>query len=216
MTSEVNKGLEDNDDIGANLGANWQPTDHWYLAAQAGYNSFNIPLQAVKSDIKANDLALSARYRSHESREASVFLGAMDFDDGNLREWLGASYNQRVLNLPHHKLHASVSTYFSRNDRDDAPYFNPSSDSEVTVGLEHEWRIFRDYDRSLVQGAGVYSGIYDQDSYGSDSLWRFRIEHDWELSDRLNFRYGFDIARRPYDGNQEEQKSIFISVGWRL
>jgi biofilm PGA synthesis protein PgaA len=216
VTSEVNKGLQDNDDTGASLAANWQPTDQWYLGAQTSYNSYNVPLQAVEADISANDLALSARYRSHESRETSVFLGAMDFEDGNLREWLGASYSQRVLNRPHHKLRASVSTYFSRNSEDDAPYFNPSSDSEVTVGLEHEWRIFRDYDRSLVQRAGIYAGIYDQESYGSDSLWRFRIEHEWEISDRLNFSYGFDIARRPYDGNQEEQKSIFISLGCRL
>jgi len=216
VTSEVNKGLQDNDDIGASLGANWQPTDHWLLAAQTNYNSSSIPMQAVENDISANDVTLSTRYRSDESRETSVFLGAMDFDDGNLREWLGTSYSQRVLNLPHHKLRASASAYFSRNDSDNAPYFNPSSDREVTVGLEHEWRIYRDYDRSLVQRAGIYAGVYDQASFGADSLWRFRIAHDWGISDRLNFSYGFDIAKRPYDGAQEEQKSIFFSLGWRL
>lgn len=216
LTTEVNKGLEDNDDAGASVSADWEATDHWLLATQGNYNSPYTPLQAVRNNIKANDLNLNVRYRSHEARSVDLRLGVMDLDDGNLREWIGSSYSQRLVNLPHHKIQGSVDVYFSRNSIDNAPYFNPSSDRELTLGLEHEWRIYHDYQRSLIQRAGIYGGVYDQNSYGSDSLWKFRLEHDWQLSDRLNISYGFEFSRRPYDGKQEDQESLFFAVGCRI
>ena len=72
--------------------------------------------------------------------------------------------------------------------------------------------IFRRYDRSLVQKIGADLGNYWQEDYGSGLTWTLRVEHDWQLSDRISLSYGVHTGSQVYDGDAESVAALFLSM----
>ncbi|MDZ7668509.1 MAG: poly-beta-1,6 N-acetyl-D-glucosamine export porin PgaA [Gammaproteobacteria bacterium] len=215
LRGEIHQGLEDNDSPGLTARAEWYPDDHLSIAAGAGLNSRDMPLRGTRIGVQGDDLELAASYRWHENREASVSMGVLDMDDGNLRRRLQADFRIRVMNLPEHKLFANLRAYTSRNSETGRIYYNPESDRELSVGLTHEWRIFRHYDRGLTARLGVEAGSYWQENFGSGSIWTLFAEHQWQLGPRSSVSYGIRGGGRVYDGNREHMAALYLSVGWR-
>ena len=154
--------------------------------------------------------------RWHEARRADLALGVMRLDDDNQRRWASLAYQQRMFNAPRHKLDAVAGFYTSDNRRLDSVYFNPTRDREMTLGLRHEWRLLRDYDRWFFQRIGIAAGSYFQESYGSDPLWRLNWEQEWQITPALSITYGASLGKRSYDGDRERQTSFFLTLGSRL
>lgn len=215
LQGEVHQGLEDNDSAGLTAAARWFPNDRLTLQAGGALNSRDMPLRGTRIGVQANDLELAARYRWHEGRDAGVSIGVVDMDDGNLRRRLQADFRTRVVNLPEHKLFANVRAYTSRNSETGRIYYNPESDRELSLGLTHEWRIFRHYDRGLTQRLGAEAGSYWQENFGSGTIWTLFAEHQWQLGPRSSVSYGIRGGGRVYDGNREHMASLYLSLGWR-
>jgi len=215
MRGEIHQGLEDNDSAGLSADVRWFLNDHLTVAAGGALNSRDMPLRGTRIGVQADELELAASYRWHESREASVSIGVLDMDDGNLRRRLQADFRTRVINRPEHKVFANLRAYTSRNSATARIYYNPESDRELSLGLTHEWRVFRHYDRGLTQRLGVEAGSYRQENFGSGSIWTLFAEHQWQLGPRSSISYGIRGGGRVYDGNREHLAALYLSVGWR-
>jgi biofilm PGA synthesis protein PgaA len=213
---EVNRGLEQNRSAGATAGLSWHAGDHLDLGVRAHLNAANLPLRATRGGVEADGLELSASYRWDETRTLSAAAGWLDFDDGNRRRWSQLSYRGRLLNQPRQKVLAEVRGYASDNSASDRPYFNPSGDRQVTAGLIHEWRVFRDHQQGLVQRLGVEAGSYWQEDAGAGAVWTLSLEHDWALDDRTRIRYGISGGGRRYDGEQEHVLSGQVTLERQL
>ncbi len=84
------------------------------------------------------------------------------------------------------------------------------------AGLRHEFRIFRRYDRSLVQTVHVTSGRYDQGAFAADSIWTATYDIDWRLSDRLTVGVGAERLGQFFDGNREYSTVALARVNARF
>ncbi len=117
----------------------------------------------------------------------------------------------RQFNGPRYKLDAIASVYTSTNSLDGASYFNPERDFELMLGLDQHWRMFRRYDHILTHRLSTRAGTYDQANYGSDLIWDLNYEINWDVTDALALRLGWNRARRMYDGAAEYQT---FWLGW--
>lgn len=213
---EVFTGLDQWQGTGAEVSAGWRLSDYWQLGVSAALNGPGVPLRGLRVGIDGEDMQLRLTRRWHEARRADLALGVMRLDDDNQRRWASLSFQQRVFNAPRHKLDAVAGFYSSDNKQLNSIYFNPTRDREMTVGLRHEWRLLRDYDRWFFQRIGITAGSYFQESYGSDPLWRLNWEQEWQISPALSITYGASLGKRSYDGDRERQTSFFLTLGSRL
>ncbi len=186
-----------------NIRATWRPGDHWRLTGE--YSTFNLeaPMRALWYGIAADRSGASLTYRWHESRRLSVNLVRSDFTDGNERWEAGASFRQRLIDVPHLDVDGLLNAYASQNSREDAPYFNPEEDLSYSVGLDAEHIIWRRYDRTWVQHVTGELGYYDQKNYDKD--WTGRVGYDQRLTLYPDWELvvGVQGGRRIYDGNPE-------------
>ena len=143
-------------------------------------------------------------------------LRYLDFSDGNRRRSIQGDAFQRLINHPHYKLYGTLGIYTSRNDRDNAPYFNPRRDLSVDLALINEWLQYRRYERSLRHRLAVGLGRYDQRGFGGGATWLLRYELQWNPCDRLELILGLSRAHRIYDGEGEDINRIHLNLDWRF
>ena len=179
-------------------------------------NSYETPLRAHRDDIDSNLVGFNVGYRRHEL--LSGFTGAryQDFSDGNRRIAFFADGRWRQFNGPQYKLDATASLYTSKNSLDGASYFNPERDLELMLGLDHQWRMFRRYDHILTHRLNTRAGTYDQANYGSGLIWDLNYEINWDVTDALALRLGWNRARRMYDGAAEYQTFWLAALDGRF
>jgi poly-beta-1,6 N-acetyl-D-glucosamine export porin PgaA len=216
VRGEINSGFEQYKGSGVSLRADWRFSDYWFMSAEGAINSASMPLRGLRVGISADEVNSTFGYRWHEARQAQVTVGAMRMDDGNRRELISAGYRQRVFSTPRQNITALLGFYASRNSLADTVYFNPQSDRDVSAEALHEWRIFRDYDRSLIQRVGLKTGSYYQDGFGSNTWWTARWEQQWQLNAATYLGYGVILGRRHYDGDAEREINYFFNLGRRL
>ncbi len=217
LVSELSRDLDDSINAGLSLRALWQPDDHWRLGV--GYDSYsdNIPLRGrLNEDLDGWDVNLDAGYYFHESRRLDASIQYLDFSDGNQRRSAQASFFQRLISEPHYKLDGSAALYTSRNDRDNAPYFNPGRDLSLDFTLLNEWLQYRRYEHSFRHRLAITAGLYEQQGFGSGATWMLRYEQQWNPGDRLELIYGISRARRIYDGDSENITRIYLTLDWRF
>ncbi|MFQ5488343.1 MAG: poly-beta-1,6 N-acetyl-D-glucosamine export porin PgaA, partial [Gammaproteobacteria bacterium] len=191
LVSELSRDLDDSINAGLSLHGLWQPDDHWRLGA--GYDSYsdNIPLRGrLNEDLDGWGVNFDVGYYFHESRRLDTSIQYLDFSDGNRRRSAQASLFQRVVSEPHYKLDGSAVLYTSRNDRDNAPYFNPGRDLSLDVTLLNEWLQYRRYEHSFRHRLAITAGLYEQQGFGSGATWQLRYEQQWNPGDRLELLYG--------------------------
>ena len=212
VTTGVHAGFEQADGVGAHATVDWRPDDYWRHGLSIASNSDQGPLRGARVGVEADSATYNGTYRWHEGRSLFWSLGAMDLSDGNAREFFGAGYRAQIANWPKHKLQGEVAVYTGRADRDDASYFSPEQDYDVSTTLQHEWRIWARYRESFTQRARVTLGYYDQDQFGGDQRWQAALEHEWRFDAGISVLYGVSFGRRPYDGVQEDQRAFYLSI----
>jgi biofilm PGA synthesis protein PgaA len=216
ITTELSGGAADNNDVGIGINGDWRVND--YLTLGAGYesNSNDVPLRAIGADINTERYGVSASYRWHESQQVSLAYNYYAFDDGNHRRAISGSLSRRVVNLPAYKLDAQLWLYASDNSLLGAPYFNPKTDTSVSLTLNNDWRVWRSYERSFHHSLGATIGSYWQEGFGTDGTWSLNYQHHWALSDAFNFSYGIARSRRVFDGAPEYENVFFGDADYRF
>jgi biofilm PGA synthesis protein PgaA len=215
-SAEANFDRTDTNDPGLVARIQRRLSDEWSVEGLLELNSYETPLRAHRDEIDSNLVGFNAGYRRHES--LSGFTGAryQDFSDGNRRMALFADGRWRQFNGQRYKLDATASLYTSTNSLDGASYFNPERDLELMLGLDHQWRMFRRYDQILVHRLSTRAGTYDQANYGSGLIWDLNYEINWDVTDALALRLGWNRARRMYDGAAEYQTYWLAALDGRF
>jgi biofilm PGA synthesis protein PgaA len=116
------------------------------------------------------------------------------------------------VNQPRHKLTGHVRAWGSRNSGNGRVYFNPEADRELALGLTHQWRLLRRYDRGLVQRLGLEVGDYWQQGFGGRTVWTATLAHDWAIGPRTRLGYGVRVGGRVYDGDPEDTRAVFARL----
>jgi biofilm PGA synthesis protein PgaA len=214
LTAELSAGAGDGAAVA--LGARWWANDRLSVFGSAQTESTAVPLQARRSGIGGRGAELAATYRVHESRTFAAGVRALDFSDGNLRTGASLAWSERLVTGPVYKLDLLLAADASRNSREDAPYFNPSSDFTPSLTLANDWLTWRRYARSFRQRLSLTLGSYRQSGFGAGGVWGVQYEHVWEVDRRLYLRYGLGRDAHPYDGARTTRDYALLTLGWRF
>jgi len=215
-TAEMTWSVSGGQKLGARLAAVWMPDDEWSIPVAIELFSRETPLRALKHGIEADAARIGVTYRRDELRRYWLQAGFMDFSDGNFRYSLLGGVEQGLIIRPHYRLDGLVEFYTSANSEDDAPYFNPRRDADLTLTLANDWLLYRHYRFSFRNRLAVSAGGYWQQDFGVDPTAALRYEHVWEYSPRFFLLYGVSLARRSYDGDGENQLGCHLELNWRF
>ncbi len=196
----------------------WTIDDHWSIPFGFSSNSQEVPLAARRHGITGTGTELGFRYRWNELRSL-YFLGKyVDFDDGNVRTAVQMGLHQRVMTTPNNKIDAWIDAYYAANTINpaDAPYWAPKSQYEFGVTFDYSWRTWQKYEKSFTQHFIVGGGLFWQEDYGSEFVWRLGYQHEWNISEEFNLLYGYETVRRYYDGDPENQFRLYVRLWWRF
>jgi biofilm PGA synthesis protein PgaA len=148
----------------------WFATDQISLAFATDFFSWDTPLRALLHGITADEYATKATYRWDESRSLSGSFAYLPFTDGNQRFTADATYEQKVINLPHFDLTAIGEVSASHNDRPEAPYYNPDADLTVDGGLLAEHTLWRRYEDSWIEALSMNAGLYEEAHFSANVI----------------------------------------------
>jgi biofilm PGA synthesis protein PgaA len=96
----VNRANDHIGDTGLSGGFGWQFNDHWHAGVTAARNDADASLQARVSGITADSVAIAVDYRRNEFTHWSAGASQFRYDDGNRRDTLSTSIEQRLLTRP--------------------------------------------------------------------------------------------------------------------
>jgi biofilm PGA synthesis protein PgaA len=215
VTGELNFDRSGLDDTGFASRMGYRISDTWYVGAELELNSYSTPLLADRADIGSDLLALDTTFRQHESWSLSGGVYYQDFDDGNDVLRLNADTRWRLFERIRYMLDGYADVSASKSSKDDAVYFNPERDFQLLVGVDNFWRQFRSYDKVLSHRFGANIGLYDQQRFGSDSIWTLDYDLNWDINQQFALRIGWERSRRVYDGGREYATFwLFGFNGW--
>jgi biofilm PGA synthesis protein PgaA len=194
----------------------WRLSDVWNVAALLDVNGNDVPLRGYRIGVEADVAGVTATFARNESMSIDAGVRAQRYSDDNAAESLLVDGRYRLVNAPRTKLELTGELGASRSDRNDVVYYSPLRDTTLLVGLHNEWRLFRRYERSLVQSADVAVGRYDQAGYAAGDIWRARYEIQWQPGRRLAVSAGVERSRRFFDGAVEHSTGLVATVRARL
>jgi len=202
---------------GGFAGIDWTPDDHWTLGTRYEQNSAQLPLIARLDDIGGNLLQGSVQYRYSDALSMSLTVSQLNMSDGNRRQSASVGVDQRLIAGPGYQLSLETQVEASRNDViDNARYFNPSKDLGLSVTAMNDWTLWRAYERSWHQRAGLTVGRYQQQGFGSDQLWSLKLEQVLDWSQRFSVTYGLTRTAHPYDGSTSIGNRVYLNLDWRF
>jgi biofilm PGA synthesis protein PgaA len=194
----------------------WVATDQLRVALAAELFSWETPLRALLKGTTADEVAVKATWRWHESRSLAVSGAYMPFTDGNRRFAGGLVYHEKVVNLPGFDVTALAEGYTSANSLTNASYYNPQRDLSLSGGLLAEHTLWRRYDHSLVQALTLDAGLYSEYGYNDNWIGTINYEHRWRFDPLTELHYGVVLTRRVYDGSVENGIALMIGLSQRI
>ncbi len=235
-TFELGKDRRNGRDTVWATGVGWQINDHVSTRARYESETNDFPLKGRLPDsedwaptyLYASKAVVGAAYAWNESRKVAADLAYYDFNDGNKRQALSVSWNERLYSGYGRTLDLQTAAYTSANSALDAIYFNPKRDVALSATLSGDWQLWREYERSfnhrLVATLGIYrqtsnvrtDGVWGETTYGWNNFYDYRYEHEWRWGPDRSTRYGVGIRRFPYDGQYETKGYIYLQMTWRF
>lgn len=200
--------------IAGNLG--WRFSDRWELNSQLGKNASDTPLRGYRNGVESETIGVGATLSINESLSYSFGTRHAALTDGNRFSAIFGNMYRRVMTRPRSLAHFTAEVYTGRNSSQDVAYYAPSRDLSTLVGIEHDWRIRRRYDRRLSQSASFQIGNYNQSGFSSGTIWRARYGIEFSLSEALNVEVGVQRARNLYNGAPEHSTFFLATVQARL
>lgn len=236
--AEIGQDLHNGRDASWSISGSRQLGDHVSLRARHDSQTNDFPLKGRTPDaenylgapryLHASKTLVGAAYQWNESRRVAADLAYYDFNDGNRRKSLSASWTERLYSGYGKTLDLQSAAYASANTLRDAIYFNPAHDVALSATLTGDWLTWRRYDRSFNQRLAVTLGVYKQtsdvrrqgrwtqESYGWNDFQDVRYEHEWNIGPDFSTRYGIGARRFPYDGVYETKGYIYLHASWRF
>ncbi len=175
------------------------------LSFSAAHATFaeDLPLRARANGIEADHSEIGGAFHTRDYVwDARAAANRYDFTDGNRRESAFATLGYAYDLLPEREQRIYIEGYRSHNTRDDAPYFNPSSDA--SLGLVHRTTFVIDsrYKRH-VDSLYLWVARYRQEGFGTKPRWGAKYEQDYDFDDDLALVFAVSLQRNVYDGEYE-------------
>ena len=211
-SGEVHHANEGPYRTGLALGLTYRASDAWRFAAEMDTNSPETPWRARRADIGAHSAGLSTTYVVNESRSFTGRVQRMDYSDGNQRDAVGLSWRERLITGPRFQLESIVGGEIAGADRQDVPYFSPSREKSLELGLRAQYLTWKRDDRRFYQVVQASTGQYRQAGFGGGALWSLRYQHQWDIGDALQLSYGLGVSSHPYDGRSERSREVFLTI----
>lgn len=199
---------------GARASIGWQFNDQWHAALNAARNDGEASLQARAAGISANSAGMEVRYQRNERTQWNLSANRFHYSDGNNRDMLASSVEQRLLTRPNLLVDGLGSAYVGRGSREDAPYFNPSRDASAELGMRLDHLVWRRYEHHFRQKLTLAVGDYWQRGYGSALVPRAEYRHEWQLGLGRVLEYGVSWSRPVYDGRREQHIGLDAAIHW--
>lgn len=199
---------------GVSAALGWQFNDHWHAGISAARNDPDASMQARVSGITADSMAIAADYRPSELTHWSIGVSRFRYDDGNRRDTVSSTLEQRLLTWPTLTIDGLGGLYASRGSRDDAPYFNPSEDRSVEIGVRLDQQVWRRYERHFRHRLAVSVGDYWQQDHGSALVPSVEYRHEWQMGQGRILEYGVRWSRPVYDGQRERHLGLDVGLHW--
>lgn len=208
--------LDRGDRTGYYLDAGWRFNDLWRGTASWYRGTPEASLQARRSGIDADALSLGLRWTPSERTSIGASAQQLRYSDDNTRSAFGLNAEQRLYTQPHLLIDGLADLATSRASRRDAdvPYFNPSRDASLNLGVRFDHLAWRRYQRHFRQRLTVQAGPYWQQGYGSYWVPQLRYEHEWRFATGRTLNYGVNWSRPVYDGVREERLGFDLNFRW--
>lgn len=190
--------------------------DRWAVTGRVEIDSNDTQLRAERLGIESDLAGIGARFEPHESAALELGIDHRRLSDGNDATAAFVTGRRRVVNRPPWTLAVTGELSASRNARQDVGYFSPASDTSVLVGAAHEWRIFRRYERGVVQVVETQIGEYSQSGERDGRIWRLGYELRVDVSRRLSVTAGIERTRMFYDGAPEHGTAFRVGLNARF
>lgn len=204
------------DKPGMRVQADYQLNDQWQLGAGLELRAHDIDLRALSNDISANRITAYVRWRPNELRDWTLGFAPMRYSDGNQRLSIALNGRERIYTSPHLKADLGLSISASRNNKDDAPYFNPRSDLDVMPTLQLTHTLYRRYETSVEQTFVAGAGLYAQQGYATAMTAELGYGIRYRSNDRFEIGLNVTGRSRPYDGVRERQLRVMLSLNLRF
>lgn len=200
--------------VGIRAGVGWQFNDHWHVGFSAVNNDEDASMQARAAGIDADSMALTAEYWRNERRRWLVGGTRFRYADGNQRDVLSSSIEQRLLTRPAVQITGLASGYLGWGSREDAPYFSPRRDRAIEVGVRLDHMPWQRYERHFRHELQLSAGHYWQHGYGDALVPSVSYRHEWQFDVGRLLEYGVRWSRPVYDGQREQHIGLDIAIHW--
>jgi len=214
-------GRKNGGQFGLALAAAHDIDDYWQLGASLERHSRGTPLRALRSGIGSHTQHAWLRWRGSERQSWRFDVSAAQFSDGNHRQTVSISGQQRLLTGPRATLDALFDAATQRSNKDaERPYFNPKRDLTLLPALRVNHVLHRRYETVWTQHATVATGTYRQRGFGTGGVVTLAYGQRIRTMDKTGkvLDAGVTVrgASRPYDGRREREWSVLIDVGLRF
>jgi len=213
---EFSKEIKHGGDAGSTTTIKFYPTSLWELRGQYASFTEDVPLRAKALDIDSDRLTLAADFHSIDYRwEWSASYSMYDFSDGNDRTTFYTGLGYGYLMREKLEERVIVSLYRSSNTLDNTVYFNPDSDTSLTVTHKTSLVMDTQFIRH-VDHISFYVGHYNQQSYSAKLIYGARYEQEYDLNDHQFFSWGAEYASLVFDGNRESIFSLIANFNHKF
>lgn len=210
---ELSTDVKDGGEEGITGTLVYQPRELWELGAQHATFSEDLPLRAKAADITSDRTNGYADFHTEDYRWTwSASASHYEFSDNNTRESFStaASYAYYLEPSLEHRVIVDLSKSSNSLPGTDVVYFNPSHDTGIT--LTHKTSIVYDsrFQRH-VDHLSVFLGSYEQQHFAQKPVYGLEVQQEYTLSDFIFVSWGAGYASRVYDGNREQEFSVFAA-----
>jgi biofilm PGA synthesis protein PgaA len=216
IQQQFSVNYDNGDDFGSFSLIHFHPDDYWSF--NFSYDSFttDIPTRARVFDITAKKFDMGVTYRESEWRSYNLSLSHLTFSDDNDRDQALIAYEQGLWVKNDWKMRLFLNLYASQNTRDDAPYFNPERDWNLSATHMTEHIVWRILNRSFIHRFFLSLGNYNQSGFSNNVVASIAYEQEHEFSDTQALLWGTNLARNVYDGESVNGLSFYLNFRWQF
>lgn len=184
-------------------GVSWAPLDAWSFGLDGSTASADTPLRADAYGIYAKALNLSAAYQPSDRTTVRVRYGQSWFSDGNHRQALTVSGEQRVWTGADWSLDATGEASASQNSKPYQPYYDPRNDAALLGGVTFRQLFHAAALSRAEQNLSVQVGPYQEAHYGTS--WLATVAYGQTYTWRPGRSWGWQLGWRSqaYDGQRD-------------
>ncbi|MCG6970676.1 MAG: hypothetical protein LJE85_13000 [Gammaproteobacteria bacterium] len=191
----------------------FEPYYLWQLGLQHATFAEDLPLRAKAVGTTSDRTTAFVDFRTQDYRWTwSAGANQYEFSDENNRRSFYTSGSYAYHLKPKLENRLVLDLYRSKNSlpATNAVYFNPSRDSTITLthktSLVYNSRFKRHVDHFY-----GFVGSYWQQDYSSNPIYGIGLQQEYNFTDFDYLTWGAGVDSRVYDGDREQQFSIYIT-----